>query len=191
MVYFHRVNKNLNIPNVMSAVRLIATPVIFWLILYSTPGNYPWLFVTYIVAALMDFFDGYFARKLKLETELGKILDPLADKLMVLAILAALMMRGDFPVWIAAPVILRDLLILVASMVLYKSRNFVQPSLIIGKITFFMVCFLILLHIITLNHTLEGIEMVKSFFAVVTLVFIIWSFGEYYQVYKIIKKGEA
>lgn len=168
--------------------RLLAAPLIFHLILNSTPSNYPWLFVTYIVAALLDFFDGYIARKMKLETELGKILDPLADKLMIVAILAALMLRGDFPLWIAIPVILRDVLILIASLILYKSRNSVQPSLIIGKVTFFMLCFLILLHIITLNHTLEGIEMVKNFFAVATLGFILWSFAEYYQVYRIVKK---
>ena len=126
----------MNIPNTLSVIRILTVPVIVLLIINSNARNYPVLITVYFLSMLLDFFDGYLARKLKQETELGKILDPVADKLMVFSIIIALAFKTDFPVWLAVVIISRDLLILLAGAIILKGKKFVTPSILIGKITF-------------------------------------------------------
>ncbi len=112
--------KEINIPNALSCMRILTIPVISLLILHSNARNYPILITVFFFSILLDFFDGFLARKLAQETELGKILDPIADKLMVLFIILALMIKSDFPLWLGIAIILRDFLILLASLIISK-----------------------------------------------------------------------
>ena len=163
-------------------------PVIFILILFHSSNTHIILIVLYILTVILDFFDGYFARLYSLETELGKILDPLADKLFVLLILIALIIVSDFPIWLAFLIIIRDILIVIASSIIYKSKHEVKPSIIVGKVTFFMVTFLFLLYIIDID--INKIKIIKDFFCVSSFAFLIWSFLDYYKVYKRIRNGK-
>jgi len=181
------VKGQLNLPNTLSIVRIIMAPVIFFLIIFHTRDTYYLLIILYILTVILDFFDGYFARLYSLETELGRILDPIADKLLVLLIIIALIPVANFPIWLAILILLRDILIIIASSIIYKSKNEVKPSIIVGKVTFFMISFLFLLYIIDMDYGKIGI--LKDFFCVSSFAFLIWSFIDYYKVYKRIRNG--
>ncbi len=71
-------NKIITIPNLLSLCRIILIPVLVWL--YCT-GKYYWALSVFVVSALTDVVDGFIARKFKMISDLGKILDPIADKL--------------------------------------------------------------------------------------------------------------
>ena len=91
-------NKNaLNVPNTLSLIRLILTPVMIALFYVEFPYHFVLTAVVFAVAAVTDFLDGYIARKKGLITDLGKFLDPAADKVLVLSALIVMAEAGMFP----------------------------------------------------------------------------------------------
>jgi cardiolipin synthase len=100
-----------NVPNLLSFLRILLVPVFLWLLLDQ-------LFLAAIAvlafAGLTDFLDGFLARKLNQTTKLGKMLDPVADRLYIFATLLALSATGYVPWWLAGLVILRDVLMLIS-----------------------------------------------------------------------------
>lgn len=172
----------MNIPNTLSIMRMLLIPPIVLLILHSTPANYIWLIAFYFFSILFDFLDGYIARRYSMETALGRILDPVADKLLMFFILIALIVKTDFPLWIAVPIILRDFLILLASFFIYRKKREIKPSITIGKIAFASLSFLIFIYIVGMNPA-SDLDLLKKFVSVFTLSFLIWSWIEYLFVY--------
>jgi cardiolipin synthase len=178
----------LNIPNSLSLLRILMIPVLLLMIINFTPKIYTLLIALYFFTILLDFLDGFIARAFSQETELGKILDPLADKALVLILVIALIVTSNFPLWLAIPIILRDSMILLASYLIYRRSHSVKSSIIIGKITFASLSVLIFIFVIDLNPMID-LEILKRFTASLTMSFLIWSFGEYFMVYKEIKNG--
>jgi len=176
-----------NIPNLLSALRLLTVPSIFLLIINSTRRNYPYLIVVYALSFVLDFFDGYIARKLNQETDLGKILDPVADKLMIFSSVIGLSIRSDFPFWLAVVVVGRDLVILAAGSVILRGKKFIPSSMLIGKITFAMLGSLLMIYIIDLHETMN-LLVLKRWLIPIVLTFLIWSLSDYYDVYKDLTK---
>ena len=125
----------LSISNILSIFRILLIIPIGILLDRGDGIEYNIVFILILIAVLADYFDGYFARKFKQVTELGKVLDPLADKLLVCVIVIFLVMRRDFPLWYALLVICRDLVIGFMSSYIIKKRNYITESNIIGKIT--------------------------------------------------------
>ena len=175
--------KWINIPNTLSGIRILTIPAIVLLIIYSTTKNYPVLITVYFFTFFLDFFDVYLARKLSQETELGKILDPVADKLMVFCTVVALIIKADFPIWLALLIIIRDLLILGASTIIFRGKHTVKASILIGKITFALLGTLIMVYIVDLSVYID-LEILKRFFIVLSISFLAWSWLEYYKIYK-------
>ena len=103
-----------NLPNFLTLFRVISIPVIIIAIIPQTYLS-NWIAVSlYIVACISDFLDGYFARKLKLETKLGKFLDPIADKVLVISIifiLVAIDKISGFFIYPALIIIVREILV--------------------------------------------------------------------------------
>ena len=98
----------LTIPNVISFARLASVPVFVWLFV-SGRENAGWLL--YAIGAWSDFFDGFIARRTNQVSELGKILDPVADRVLIIALAVALVAR-DVLAWpLALVIIARDVLI--------------------------------------------------------------------------------
>jgi CDP-diacylglycerol--glycerol-3-phosphate 3-phosphatidyltransferase len=75
--------RHLNVPNVITITRIAACPVIFWLAMSPDVGARFWAFALFVVAGLSDAWDGYVARRYDLITDVGKLLDPVADKLLL------------------------------------------------------------------------------------------------------------
>jgi CDP-diacylglycerol--glycerol-3-phosphate 3-phosphatidyltransferase len=113
-------NKMLNVPNLLASIRIILAPLMFWIILnpqfftdygFHITWNYYFATVLFVFASATDFFDGYIARELDQVTLLGKILDPLADKMLVLAAFLGLMIDGSASAWAIYIIIVRELFI--------------------------------------------------------------------------------
>lgn len=115
-------NKNqiLNLPNILALTRILMAPVMFWVIItpefFTDKGiHISWVYylaaLLFVLASTTDFFDGYIARMLDQTTLLGKILDPLADKMLTIGAFLALMMTGDANPWAIYIIIVRELFI--------------------------------------------------------------------------------
>ncbi|NEO54887.1 MAG: CDP-diacylglycerol--glycerol-3-phosphate 3-phosphatidyltransferase [Okeania sp. SIO3B5] len=89
----------MNIPNWITFSRLLGIPLILYTLKTPTNQNLWICLVIFLIASVTDFLDGYLARKLNQVSDLGKFLDPLADKLLVLAPLLGLIELGKVPVW--------------------------------------------------------------------------------------------
>jgi cardiolipin synthase len=96
------------LPNLLSMARLAGVPLFLWLVL--GPEADGWALVVLMVSGATDYADGYLARKLDQTTVLGQILDPVADRLYILAVVVGLALREIIPWWLAVSLPLRDLL---------------------------------------------------------------------------------
>ncbi len=96
----------LNIPNALTVLRIVLIPVVLWLLAAGTPKASFWAAMVYIVSTVTDFFDGWLARRMGLTSLVGKFLDPLADKLLVMATLVFLAYLGRLPLGGVVAVIL-------------------------------------------------------------------------------------
>ena len=99
----------LTIPNVLSLLRLASVPVFLWLFLTDRENA---AVILYAVGAWTDFFDGVIARRFDQVSELGKLLDPLADRVFIVALAVALVAREVLPLALAVAIIGRDVLLL-------------------------------------------------------------------------------
>ncbi|WP_396954775.1 MULTISPECIES: CDP-alcohol phosphatidyltransferase family protein [unclassified Nocardioides] len=97
------------LPNLLSASRLLGVPLFLWLVL--GPEEDVWALVVLMVSGVTDFLDGWLARKLDQTSELGRLLDPVADRLYILAVVVGLALRDVIPWWVALCLPLRDLLL--------------------------------------------------------------------------------
>jgi cardiolipin synthase len=97
-----------NGPNAISLARLFAVPVAVWLILR---GRYDIAFWLFVAAGISDGIDGYLARRLDARTELGRYLDPLADKMLLVSTYVALAVAAEMPTWVVILVVSRDVMI--------------------------------------------------------------------------------
>lgn len=96
------------LPNALCVLRmLLAAPVA--LVLWY--GQYRWTFVLFGIAAVTDGLDGFLAKRFGWTSELGKILDPLADKLLLITVFVTLALQGAVPVWVASLAVSRDIVI--------------------------------------------------------------------------------
>jgi CDP-diacylglycerol--glycerol-3-phosphate 3-phosphatidyltransferase len=95
-----------NLPNNLSLVRILAVPVVVWLL---SAQEQVWAALVFAVAAATDMLDGYLARRSRQVTTLGKLLDPLADKLLVCGALIMLIPSGAVPAWAVFLIVAREL----------------------------------------------------------------------------------
>jgi len=101
----------LNAPNLMTLGRIALIPVFLYLLSYESRRNSFLAAAVYAVCALTDWFDGWLARISNKVTTLGKFLDPLADKVIVVSALVMLVRLGRVPVWVVVVIITREFLI--------------------------------------------------------------------------------
>lgn len=125
-------SKIFTIPNLLSSLRIILIIIASY---YLIKGDNIVSFVIYCTAIITDFFDGFFARLLNQISELGKILDPLADKLMIISAVLILLIQGNIPLWFVLVVIIRDILIVIGGLYARTKIKFIIPSIFIGKVT--------------------------------------------------------
>ena len=97
------------IPNALSIVRLVLAPVVVWLILEGTPTALAIALVCMVLAEATDFFDGYIARSMQQETEIGRMIDPICDVIYHISVFLAFVKQGWMAPWILFVIYARDL----------------------------------------------------------------------------------
>ncbi len=133
--------KILNVPNVLTILRMLLIPV-YWVLFMN---NYVYTaLAVFVIASLTDLLDGYIARKHNLITNFGKLMDPLADKLMVLSVMLSQALKGYLP-WLPLIILFVKELLMVLGGVVMLRKKIVVYSQAIGKIAqTCVVCALIL-----------------------------------------------
>jgi cardiolipin synthase (CMP-forming) len=125
----------LTIPNLISFLRIALIPVFVALIV--DPDTTQAGLVLFVVVVATDWVDGAIARATGQVSELGKILDPVADRLAIAAGLIALVVRDAFPLWAALLILVRDVAVLIAGIVLLWRRRVRIDVRYIGKVATF------------------------------------------------------
>lgn len=103
----------LTLPNVLTVLRIMLVPVLVVALLGNTPSGDVLAAIVFAAASLTDFVDGYLARARDSVTTFGKLMDPLADKLLVIAALISLVSLNRLPAWVAMVIIARELAVTV------------------------------------------------------------------------------
>lgn len=98
-----------NLPNLLTLGRIAVIPFVLWLLDRGTPSACAWAAIVYSLAALTDLLDGYLARRLNVVSVLGKFLDPLADKLLVMASLVWMVPMGRIAAWAVVLLLAREI----------------------------------------------------------------------------------
>ena len=136
----------MNLPNVLTMLRIVAVPVIVVALLDETPHGDTLAAALFALAAMTDGLDGYIARRRQQVTTFGKLMDPLADKLLVVAALVALVSLGRLAAWVAMVIIARELAVtglrglaaekgvVISASWLGKAKTALQVAAIVGLI---------------------------------------------------------
>ena len=135
----------LYISNLLSTFRLLIVPLLFWLIYQKT---YTLAIVVGIIAIVSDLLDGFFARVLDQHSELGYILDPIADKFAIGAGIFAFVLSGEFPWQAFAAVVFRDVAIVIGNAYLAYKAKMITRSNWWGKCTSFALSIAVILYLI-------------------------------------------
>ena len=130
------------VPNVLTMIRMALIPV-YWVLMLGYRLNY-WALAVFVVAALTDMLDGFLARKYHQITDFGMLMDPLADKLMTLSVMATLLIRGMISWEPLALLAGKEFIMLLGGILLYN-RKIVVHSLFIGKFAQTCLCISLIL----------------------------------------------
>lgn len=102
----------MNLPNKLTMLRIILIPVFLVLVLVESISlHYLWALLVYLIACFTDTLDGHIARSRGLVTDFGKLMDPLADKLLVMSALVAFIPVADVPVWVVVVILAREFMV--------------------------------------------------------------------------------
>lgn len=172
----------LRAPNLMSLLRVALTPVMAYLLWKGDNMSALLCLALMVVAGISDGLDGYLARRLNQVTQLGLVLDPVADKIMAAGLVIALIWFRDFPLWLAVAIVGRDLVIILAGWLLLKEQRLVVPSNLAGKYAFAAIAVVISCYVIRFPF---GMQMTT--YAVVILIAL--SLVQYTRAFALIKSG--
>jgi len=176
------------VPNALSFLRLLGVPLFLWLVL--GPEADGWALAVLAASGVTDYLDGYLARRLHQTSRLGEILDPVADRLYILAVVIGLALRDIVPWWFAIILPLRDVLLWGLVPILRTRGYSALPVHFLGKAATFN-----LLYAFPLLLLGDGTGAAATLAQVFGWAFAIWGIGLYwwagilyaYQVYKLVK----
>lgn len=124
-----------NVPNVLTIIRFMLIPVFCVLM---RQDNMKWSLIVFLLASFTDLMDGYIARKNNAITQFGKLMDPLADKLMVLSLMIGMLLKGIIPAAAFIILIVKEALMVLGGVLLFTRRDTVVYSKPIGKVAQFI-----------------------------------------------------
>ena len=161
------------VPNILSALRLLGVPLFLWLILVPEAD---WLAILVLaIAGFTDWLDGYLARKWHQISRVGQLLDPVADRLYILATLIGLLLRGIVPLWFVLLLVSRDLIMSVVLAVLKRRGVTGLPVHFVGKAATF--CLLYAFPLLLLG---DGAGWLADAAKVIGWAFAVWGTALYW-----------
>jgi cardiolipin synthase len=188
--------KILTIPNLLTFLRMALIPVFAILLVYNREG---WALTVFTIAGVTDGVDGFIARRMKQESELGTIIDPIADKLLmttafIMLTIPNILGQGrhlPVPFWVTAAVIGRDVLIIAVAGAINMMTGFraFRPSWLGKASTFVQVCGVILILVAAVFPSLNGIYLPTVYTVVVA--FAVFSGVHYiFHVARLMREAE-
>ena len=141
------------VPNILTISRLLLIPFIICNIF---AGNYIVAFILFTISGITDIADGYIARKFNLISNIGKLLDPFADKITQISILASLVINNFIPAWILLIVFFKEFILIISSSFLY-GKNVVVYSRWYGKLSTCILYLAIVTSLLLKHFNLGGI----------------------------------
>lgn len=163
----------MNVPNALSTLRLILVPVFAVVFFSGVPNAHLWAVGIYAAASLTDILDGYIARHCDQITRLGRVLDPLADKLMTFTVITCITVSGIIPGWALVVFVCKELAMLIGGGVMLKRTRDVMPSNRLGKastVVFFAVCVVLVLFPGIPKHAATGLISAALALTIVALI---------------------
>ena len=169
--------KRFTVSNILSLSRIVLIIAIGYCLIANFPHHRWWAAAVIIFAIATDFLDGYFARKLHEVTELGKFIDPLADKIAIGLYALLMVWTGDVPLWFIVFVIVRDVLIFLGGVYIKQQKGIIPQSNWPGKIA---VSFIALVFFLSTIHveSLERLRMIAVGASVVMMTFSLVSYTQ-------------
>ncbi|WP_125566146.1 CDP-alcohol phosphatidyltransferase family protein [Nocardioides baekrokdamisoli] len=164
-----------SLPNTLTVVRLLTIPIFVWLVLSHQRHLYA--LGVLVVAGATDFFDGWLARRTGNVTRIGELLDPIVDRLFILAAAVTLWANHSIPAWLAAMVLLRDVFLWTLVPLLRSRRVSSLPVHYLGKAATFNLLYAFPLLLLANGHGAVH-EIARTF----AWAFTLWGVGLYWWV---------
>lgn len=165
-----------NVPNVISLIRLALIPVFIWLIAI---GEYGWAGILLGVIGATDWIDGYLARRLNQVTELGKFLDPLADRIAVIVAVLGGLFTPVLPTWFAVLLILREAFIGIGAIIGWRNGVTKLDVRWLGKLATLMLYVSISFFYIGVGFDFDWLVWIAYLIGVPGLIIYWWVAFEY------------
>ena len=181
----------MNIPNILSVIRICLVPVFILVYFEDTPNSNIFATIVYAIASFTDVLDGRIARKYNITTNLGRILDPLGDKLMTMAVIVCITVDRVIPVWAVIVFLIKECLMGLGGMFLYNKFEEMPPSNYFGKsltIVFFAVC--VILMLFRSIPPLVAMIMISFALAVMLLAFATYA-ARFVRMMKVGEQGKS
>jgi cardiolipin synthase len=164
------------LPNLLAIFRIFLFPFIFFFLAQDTHPGLAVAIVLIVLAVASDVLDGYFARKLNQITDLGRILDPLADKLGLGIFVIFIILHRDFPIWAAVLLFAKDFMTLFAALLMVRKKGFVLMSNNWGKLNSWIWVFTVVVYI-------ARVEQIQQWFLVLATVSVVNAIIQYLRMF--------
>jgi len=163
----------MNIPNALTVFRILLTPFFIYLLFNNFPYSKLYALIIFIVASLTDAYDGYYARKYNIETEIGNFLDPLADKILVSSAFISFYLLEIIDIWMVLIILLRDMFITLLRIVMKRNGYSLKTSRIAKSKTAIQLALIIFtLIFLTINTiNLSGFSIASNFISKYNIVY--------------------
>ena len=168
------------LPHLITLLRVFCSPLIAWLLVTS---RFRWAVAAILFAGITDFLDGYTARQVKSSGQLGVVLDPLADKVLLVTLFVVLGVLRLIPLWMLGLAIVRDLVIVIGAWLvrIFRGRRKFLPTTL-GKVsTFFQIVlvFLVVCCAAFPSRILQGLALTAL---ILSAIFTAWSGLDYVRI---------
>jgi CDP-diacylglycerol--glycerol-3-phosphate 3-phosphatidyltransferase len=183
------------LPNLLSFFRIGIIPILVYLLTFTDRASAVLAAALFLIASITDYFDGYFARRNRSVSDLGKILDPLADKLMVLSVLimlAAMDRPGEpsVPAWLVVVIIARESAVTVIRGIAL-SEGIVMHAETLGKYKFILQAFAVVGLLIHYRYWGVDFYVAGIYFLVLSAVIAVWSGISYHVQFFRLRQGRV
>lgn len=139
------------LPNLISAVRALFLVPILLLLHQNDPTSDVWAVIVGLVAGTTDLLDGWLARRRNAVSPSGKVVDPIADKILIGGLVVYLVLAREFPAWLVAALLARDALLVGGALLWFRRERVVFAADWTGKLTTFTMGWLIIVHVLRIE----------------------------------------
>ncbi|MCK9216377.1 MAG: CDP-alcohol phosphatidyltransferase family protein [Firmicutes bacterium] len=125
----------MNIPNALTLLRILVIPPFLYFYLFFPTHGEKIALIFFLFSGITDLMDGFIARKLDQVTKIGTILDPLADKMVLISVLTVFVIKNKIEAWILLVMFLKELLMILGAFYLYNGKKEIIPANVLGKVS--------------------------------------------------------